>query len=94
MISLGVMHLEFRLSGTDSLKDKRRILKSMKDRLHRKYNVSVTESDYQDQWNHALIALAFIATGRSLIESQFSRIQQFVISRFPLELVSVNKEYH
>ena len=41
--TLGLLHLEFRIAGASSLKDKRRSVKSFKDRLAARRNVSVAE---------------------------------------------------
>ena len=48
MPSIGVITLELRLDESHSLKDKRQVVKSLKDRLRGKFNVAVAEIDYQD----------------------------------------------
>ena len=50
------MTLEIRVANSHSLKDKRHVVKSLKDRLRHKFNVSVAEIDYQDSWQHGLVA--------------------------------------
>lgn len=59
------MTWELHLSGCQSLKDKRRILKSLKDRLHKQFNVSVAETGHQDLWQRAELACGVVATDRS-----------------------------
>ncbi len=56
---------ELHLSGCQSLKDKRRILMSLKDRLHKQFNVSVAETGHQDLWQRAELACGVVATDRS-----------------------------
>ncbi len=60
---------ELHLNGCQSLKDKRRILKSLKDRLHQRYNVSVAETGHQDLWQRAELACSVVATDRKHAES-------------------------
>ena len=54
MAAIGVLTLEIRVENAHSLKEKRHVVKSLKDRLRHKYNVAVAEIDYQDLWQQAL----------------------------------------
>ena len=47
MASIGVLTLELRLENAHSLKEKRHVVKGLRDRLHNKFNVSVAEIDWQ-----------------------------------------------
>jgi uncharacterized protein YlxP (DUF503 family) len=57
---VGVRRWELHLPGCQSLKDKRRIVKSLKDRLHARFKVSAGEIEYQDLWQRAAIAAAVV----------------------------------
>jgi uncharacterized protein YlxP (DUF503 family) len=59
--SIGVITLELRLDGSHSLKDKRHFVKSLKDRLRSKFNVSVAEIDYQELWQRGLVAVVTVS---------------------------------
>ncbi len=59
---VAVRSWELHLAGCQSLKDKRRVLKSLKDRLHRQFNVSAAEVDHQDSWQRAALACAVVTT--------------------------------
>lgn len=59
---------ELYLAGCSSLKDKRRIVKSLKDRLHREFNVAVAETAHHDSWQHAELACVAIANERRQVE--------------------------
>ena len=58
---VGVRSWELHLPGCQSLKDKRRIVKSLKDRLHRKFGVSAAEVDHQELWQRAKLAAAVVS---------------------------------
>ena len=58
---VGVCTVELFLSDSRSLKDKRQILLSLKDRLRAKLNLSVAEIDGQDLWQKAVLGLACVA---------------------------------
>ena len=56
--------LELRIEHAHSLKEKRHVVKSLKDRLRHKFNVSVAEIDDQDLHNSAVIAAATVSSSR------------------------------
>ena len=58
---VGVTRWELHLAGCQSLKDKRRIVKSLKDRLHQRFAVAVAEVDHQELWQRAAIAAAVVS---------------------------------
>ena len=58
---VGARRWELFLSGCQSLKDKRRIVKSLKDRMHTRFNVSAAEVDHQDVWQRASLAAAVVS---------------------------------
>ena len=58
---VGVTRWELHLAGCQSLKDKRRVVKSLKDRLRQKFGVSAAEVDHQDLWQRAAIAAAVVS---------------------------------
>jgi uncharacterized protein YlxP (DUF503 family) len=63
-VVVGVRSWELHLAGCQSLKDKRRVLKSLKDRLHHQFNVSAAEVDHQDSWQLAAVACSVVTTDR------------------------------
>jgi uncharacterized protein YlxP (DUF503 family) len=69
---------DLHLNGCTSLKDKRRILKSVKDRLHRQFNVSVAETGHQDQWQRAELTAAAVATDRRHAEEVLGAAERLV----------------
>jgi hypothetical protein len=68
-VVVGVRTWELHLSGCQSLKDKRRILKSLKDRLHRQFNVSVAETAHHELWQRAELSCGVVARDRRQAES-------------------------
>lgn len=57
---IGILQFELLICGASSIKDKRRVVKSVKDRLHREHLVSVAEVDYLDRMDVAGMALAMV----------------------------------
>ena len=56
--------LELRIEGAQSLKDRRQVLRSLKDRLRSSFNVSVAEIDPTDLWQSATLGVVAISSSR------------------------------
>jgi hypothetical protein len=67
---VGLLTLEIHLPDARSLKDKRQVLRSLKDRLRGHFNVAVAEMDHQDLWQRALVGVVTLSNDeRHLQES-------------------------
>jgi uncharacterized protein YlxP (DUF503 family) len=60
-IIVGLCTVELFIAESQSLKDKRQVLLSLKDRLREKFNLSVAEVDGQDLWQKAVLGLACVS---------------------------------
>ena len=90
---VGIATWELHLNGCQSLKDKRRILKSLKDRLHRQYNVSVAETDHQDLWQRAELACVVAATDRRHAESVLSAAHGLVEANPSVRIIDTTTDF-
>lgn len=78
MAVVGVARWVLHIPGSQSLKMKRSVVRSLKDRLQNTFKVSVAETDHQDRWQTAEICVAFVTSDRSLAESLLSKIEEMV----------------
>jgi uncharacterized protein YlxP (DUF503 family) len=67
-IHVGVVRLELHIPGARSLKEKRRAVKSLVDRMHHRYRVSVAETDLHDLHQRAEVGLAVVAGARGELD--------------------------
>lgn len=58
---IGLVTLEIHIPDARSLKDKRQVLKSLKDRLRSRFNVAVAELDHQDTWQRSVVGVVGIS---------------------------------
>jgi len=56
-MTVGTCRVELRIPGNNSLKGKRRVVKSIKDRIHGRFNVSIAEVDHLDDWQRATLGI-------------------------------------
>jgi uncharacterized protein YlxP (DUF503 family) len=85
-VVVAVRSWELHLAGCQSLKDKRRIIKSLKDRLHHQFNVSAAEVDHQDSWQRAALACGVVTTDRRHAEEVLGACDRLVAGQ-PLAYV-------
>ncbi len=76
MPTVGVLTLELWLEGSHSLKDKRHVVKSLKDRLRNKFNVAVAEIDYQDLWQRAVVAVVTVSADHGHAERVLQSVEE------------------
>jgi len=65
---IGVLTLELWVEASHSLKDKRQVVRSLKDRLREKFNVSVAEIEGLDSWQNSVIAVVTVANDKTYAE--------------------------
>ena len=75
---VGVCKLELILPECHSLKDKRRILRSLKDRTAHKFSVTVAEVDAQDLWQRAVLGFAVVGGEGAWVGSLVDRIKNYI----------------
>jgi uncharacterized protein YlxP (DUF503 family) len=72
-IHLGVLRIEFRLHGNESLKDKRRVALSLKQKLRNKFNVAVAETGSEDSMDYLALTVVSVSNSRRHVESRMSK---------------------
>ena len=89
---VGVMQIELAIDWAQSLKDKRRVVKSLRDTLHRHHMVSVSEVGDQDIWNRASMGIAIVGSSGSAIGATLDRVLERIRATPDCELTSVSRE--
>jgi hypothetical protein len=92
-VIVGVIVWELHLMASRSLKDKRSVLKSLKDRLHQRFNVSVAETAHQDLWQRAEITAAVVSTDRHHAESVLREADRLVAGADGARIVDTSTSY-
>lgn len=92
-MNVGLCIVEIHLSAAQSLKEKRRVLRRLKDRLRGRFNISVAEIDHQDLWQRSTLGIVAISPSREPLQSCFDQLRGIVESEIPGDLVSFETEY-
>lgn len=68
------------IGGSQSLKDKRMVLRSLRDRIRQKFNVSVAEVEDNDQWQVAVIGIVVVSNDKAHANEMLSKVVNFIES--------------
>lgn len=82
--------IEIYIYDSNCLKDKRRILKSIIDKLKNKYNISIAEVEYNDKWNRSIITFAAVSNSNHHLEKIINNVLKSFENDSRIEIL--NKE--
>jgi len=91
-IIVGLCTVELFIPESQSLKDKRQVLVSLKDRLREQFNLSVAEVDGQDLWQRAVLGLACVANEGRYVNQVCDRALNLIRSIPAVEIVQSRVE--
>jgi len=89
---VGICSIELRLAENHDLKGKRRVLKSVKDRVRGRFNVSIAEIGDLDAWQRSIIGVACVSKDRDQVESTLAHVAAFVEDLHLASVESVHTE--
>jgi len=78
VVVVGILQVDLSIPSSDSLKAKRMVLRSLKDRIRREFNVSIAEVEDNDQWQSAGLAIAVVSNDRRFANQVLSKIVDFI----------------
>ncbi len=85
--------VELLIPGSQSLKDKRKVLTSTIRKLRDAYPVAVAEVDHQDTWQRAALAVGLVSGDRFMLDESIQAVLRMLDRRTDLEVVSAETSY-
>ena len=77
-MTVGSCKIELRIPDSQSLKAKRRVVKSLKDRVQARFNVGVAEVDHLDDWQRATLAVAAVSKDARVVDETLSKVVNWI----------------
>jgi uncharacterized protein YlxP (DUF503 family) len=93
-VTVGVVVWELHIAGCQSLKDKRQVVKSLKDRLHARFNVSASETGHLDLHRRAELAVCVVSPDRRHAQEVLSSCDRMVESDGRARIVDSYTTYY
>lgn len=89
---IGLLTIELHLPHSQSLKSKRTVVKSIKDRLRSRFNLAVAETGYQELWQRAVLSAVTVSAARPVLESALEAVARDLEQHYSSELVGTTME--
>ena len=77
---IAVLWLDISIPASQSLKTKRRVLKSVKDRIRSRFNAAVAEVGELDKWQRSLCGVTMLGNDKRFLEQSMASVSQLVLS--------------
>ncbi|MEI6080397.1 MAG: DUF503 domain-containing protein [bacterium] len=85
---VGVKRITFLMPENGSLKDRRQIIRKMRDTLRVKFNVSFAEIETDDKWQRSVVALSMVANEEQILRAAFLQISNLIETTTGVRVVS------
>lgn len=89
---IGLLTIALHSPYSRSLKEKRMVVKAIKDRLRSRFNVAVAETGYQELWQRSVLSAVAVGSERKGLKSMLEAIARDVEERYLEELVDIHIE--
>ncbi|HHX76734.1 MAG TPA: DUF503 domain-containing protein [Firmicutes bacterium] len=83
----GLLTVELYIPAVQSLKEKRKLIKSLLTRLRNKYNVSLAETDYNDKWQRSIISVVAVSNSPTALNSQLDKVINYCFREKEISVV-------
>ncbi len=91
---IGIYSFELHLAASRSLKNKRQVVRRLKDRLRSRYNIAISEmNEHSDKWQRAVLVVVSIAEGREPLTQLFEAIHREAERQVPGEVIETGSEF-
>ena len=84
---VGVVRIELHLPAARSLKDKRQVVQSLKERIRQRVHAAVAEVDHQDLWQRAALGVAIVSGEAHQVDEQLQAVRRLVDGTHGAELL-------
>ncbi|OGW12602.1 MAG: hypothetical protein A3G93_06605 [Nitrospinae bacterium RIFCSPLOWO2_12_FULL_45_22] len=91
-MKIGLCVIDLYLPGNNSLKDKRQILKSIKDRIRNKFNVSIAEIEDNDKWRKTTLGVVTINNDSTQVSNILQSVINFIEGFYPAQIINYQIE--
>ena len=84
---VGIVRIELHVPASRSLKDKRQVVRSLKDRIRERVGASVSEVDHHELWQRAALGVAIVAPDGARVREQLDHARRLVDHTFEAQLL-------
>jgi uncharacterized protein len=90
---VGVSTIELTIPESQSLKDKRQVLRSMLDGIRRRFNVSAAEVEHMDLWQRATVGIAAVSNDQKFTDQVLNKVLDWIEENPRVQVIRVEVEF-
>lgn len=90
---VGLLKVEVHLPLAQSLKDKRSVLKSLRDQIRGRFNVAVAEVEPNEKWQRAVVGVATLGEDRAHVQGLLTQVTEWLRETRLVNLIRVDEDY-
>ena len=90
---VGLLRVDMHVPRAQSLKDKRSVLRSLKDQLRARFNIAVAEVDPTEKWQRATVGISTVGEDRARVQGVLTQVTAWLRMGHLVELIQVEEEY-
>ncbi|MFC1809737.1 DUF503 domain-containing protein [Candidatus Omnitrophota bacterium] len=84
---IGILQIELFIPHSQSLKSKRSVLKSIKDRVHNQFNASISETEYQNKWQRSVLSIVSVSNEKKYLEGMLAKVERLIEGYFEVQII-------
>lgn len=92
-IHIALLTLDLMIPGSESLKSKRRVLQSLKERIRNKYNVAIAEVGELDKWQRSVIALTSVSNDHDHLAAMMSEVMKLAELQLQAQIIDSHLDF-
>ncbi|MGI6491280.1 MAG: DUF503 domain-containing protein [Peptococcaceae bacterium] len=89
---VGILTVELYIGEANSLKEKRRVLKSLIDRIKVRFNVSIAEVGEMDAWQRSVVGISFVSNEQAHVSRVLAAVVSFIEQQGAVQLIDFQTE--
>ncbi|MBN1492667.1 MAG: DUF503 domain-containing protein [Candidatus Omnitrophica bacterium] len=90
---IGVLQLELFIPHSLSLKAKRCVLRSIKDRTSEKFNVAISETDYLDKWQRSVLSIVTVSNEQKHCDQVLTKVERLIEEYHEIQIIDRTLEF-
>jgi uncharacterized protein YlxP (DUF503 family) len=90
---VGVLQAEVHIPNAQSLKDKRSVMKSLRDQLRGRFNVAVAEVEPNEKWQRAMLGIAAVGGEKAYVAGLLREVSAWLRAASVVELIRLEEDY-
>ncbi|MBO8131149.1 MAG: DUF503 domain-containing protein [Candidatus Marinimicrobia bacterium] len=92
-MTIGYLQLDLYLPGVNSIKHKRSVVSSIKNRLRNKYNIAIAEMNANSHWSRVSLGITTLSDSYNIVNNILNDVERYIEANFEVSIINRNIEF-